>query len=286
MVIPGRKSDTRVTEARGPSIDSAPTGSPKVGSPEGGSAKIGMAASAGSPEGGSAAPVGAWRTATVKVVDHPGPNAVRLVLDVPDRIDHLPGQHYVVRLRAEDGYTAQRSYSVASAPHEAGVELFVERLPDGEVSGFLADVVQVGDQLEVRGPIGGWFVWRGNSQALAVGGGTGVVPLVAMLRHAVHIGRPELLRMAVSARTYQELPYARELLSGGAIVALTRGVHPAVTRAAGRLAAADVLSLITSDTTGFVCGSAAFADGASTLLVQAGLGADAIRVERFGATGS
>ena len=99
-------------------------------------------------------------------------------------MDHLPGQHYVVRLTAPDGYVAQRSYSIASPPADPLVELFVERLDDGEVSGFLADVVQPGDELEVRGPIGGWFVWDGDSPAVGVAGGSGVVPLVAMLRHA------------------------------------------------------------------------------------------------------
>lgn len=234
----------------------------------------------------SAAPAGAWRMATLREITHPNPNAVRIVLDVPDRIDHLPGQHYVVRLRAEDGYTAQRSYSVASAPHESGIELFVERLEDGEVSGFLADVVRVGDQLEVRGPIGGWFVWRGDVPALAVGGGSGVVPLVSMLRHASHIGRLNLLRMAVSARTYQELPYAAELVAGGAIVALTRGSDSSIGRVAERLSAADLLPLIGTDTRAFVCGSAGFSEAVSMLLVGAGLPAAMIRVERFGATGS
>ncbi len=224
--------------------------------------------------------------ATVREVSHPNPIGVRLLLDIPDRIDHLPGQHYVVRLRADDGYTAQRSYSVASAPHEPGIELFVERLADGEVSGFLADVVMAGDRLEVRGPIGGWFVWRGDSPALAVGGGSGVVPLVSMLRHAVHVGRPELLTLAVSARTYPELPYAAELLAGGATIALTRGRDPAVGRPSGRLAAADLMPLAAHVSTAFVCGSTGFAEAASTLLIEVGLPSPAIRVERFGPTGS
>ena len=103
------------------------------------------------------APIGGWREATVRSVDHPTPHGVRLRLEVPDRVDHLPGQHYVVRLTAEDGYRVQRSYSLASAPEDPQVELFVERLDDGEVSPFLADVVAPGDQLEVRGPIGLWF---------------------------------------------------------------------------------------------------------------------------------
>ncbi|MET3803622.1 ferredoxin-NADP reductase [Nakamurella sp. UYEF19] len=232
------------------------------------------------------APVGAWRTATVRQVDHPHPDAVRLRLDVPDRIDHLPGQHYVVRLRAEDGYTAQRSYSVASAPHESAIELFVERLEDGEVSGFLADVVVVGDQLEVRGPIGGWFVWRGDSPAVAVAGGSGVVPLISMLRHARHVGRTELLRLAVSSRTLESLPYASELLAAGATVALTRSADPQVLRPVGRLGSADIAALLTEAQTAFVCGSSGFADAVSTLLVDAGVASDDVRVERFGPTGS
>lgn len=234
---------------------------------------------------GPAAPVGAWRTAKVRDVSHPNPNAVRLLLDVPDRIDHLPGQHYVVRLRAEDGYTAQRSYSVASSPAEPGIELFVERLDDGEVSGFLADVVQVGDDLEVRGPIGGWFVWPATSPALLVGGGSGVVPLVAMIRHARDVGKLELLKIAVSARSLAELPYAAELMAADATVALSRVADATVVRAVGRLAAADLAPLLVEGASAFICGSAGFAEATSRLLVAAGVPTDAIRLERFGPTG-
>jgi len=107
------------------------------------------------------------------------------------RIDHLPGQHYVVRLTADDGCTAQRSYSVASPPSDPLVELFAERLEDGEVSSYLADAVQVRDELDVRGPIGGWFVWRGDVPAAGFAGASGVVPLVAMLRTpAISAGPP------------------------------------------------------------------------------------------------
>ena len=151
------------------------------------------------------------------------PRIVMLHLAVPDRIDHLPGQHYVVRLTAPDGYTAARSYSVSSAPSDPLLELCIERLDDGEVSGYLADVVELGDKLDVRGPIGGWFVWQGRTPAIAIGGGTGVVPLVAMHRHAVDLGTTSLLRLAVSGRTPAELPYADELMAAGARVAWTRG---------------------------------------------------------------
>ena len=229
------------------------------------------------------APSGGWRTATVTDVRHPLADAVRLRLDVADRIQHLAGQHYVVRLTAEDGYRAQRSYSVASAPDDPLVELFVERLFEGEVSTFLADVVEPGDQLEVRGPIGGWFVWDGERPALLVGGGTGVVPLVAMLRTARALGRADLLRIAVSSRTLAELPYADELLEAGALVVTTREAHGV--RGAGRLTAADLVPLWEPGQTAYVCGSAGFAEAASQLLVEFGVPASDVRVERFGPSG-
>jgi ferredoxin-NADP reductase len=229
------------------------------------------------------APSGGWRTATVVAVDHPIPRSVRLRLDVHDRIDHMPGQHYVVRLTAPDGYTAQRSYSVASAPGDPQVELFVERLEDGEVSTFLADVVEPGDELEVRGPIGGWFVWDGESRALLVGGGTGVVPFVAMLRTARTLGRSDLLRVAAATRTLAALPYAGELVDAGALVVTSREAHGI--RPAGRLSPADLVPLWEPGQTAYVCGSAAFAEAASQLLVGMGVPAPGIRVERFGPSG-
>lgn len=256
------------------------------------------------------APTGGWRAAVVTSVAHPSSRTVRIRLRVADRIDHLPGQHYVLRLTAEDGYTASRSYSVASPPSDPEVELFVERLDDGEVSTFLADVVQIGDELEVRGPIGGWFVWDGTTPALAIGGGTGVVPLVAMLRHARAIGRVELLRLAVSARTPADLPYADELIEAGSVVALSRplatlstssrlstsSIAPTVEKPAGRLVAADLQplidrfsigsSLMEPALTAFVCGSAPFAEALSSQLVELGMPAGSIRVERFGPSGA
>jgi ferredoxin-NADP reductase len=230
------------------------------------------------------APSGGWRTATVAGVRRPIQRSVELRLDVHDRVDHLPGQHYVVRLTAEDGYTAQRSYSVASAPSDPLVELFVERLDDGEVSTHLADVVEPGDELEVRGPIGGWFVWDGETPALLLAGGSGIVPFIAMLRHARDIGRPDLLRIAVSSRTLAELPYADELVEAGALIVLTREAHGI--RPAGRLAAAELVPLWEPGQTAYVCGSASFAEAASRLLVDGGVPATEIRVERFGPTGA
>jgi ferredoxin-NADP reductase len=229
------------------------------------------------------APIGGWTTAKVMHVEHPTPRAVILRLQIKDRVDHLPGQHYVIRLRAEDGYVAQRSYSVASPPSDPLIELWIERLTDGEVSGFLADVVQVGDDLEVRGPIGGWFVWDGSTPAVGVAGGSGAVPLVAMLRHAAVIGRPERLLLAVSARTLPDLPYPAELTAAGALIALSRTDQPG--RPAGRLTAAELQPLVVKDATTFVCGSAGFAEFASSLLVDLGCPSADVRVERFGPSG-
>ncbi|HZM66841.1 MAG TPA: FAD-binding oxidoreductase [Nakamurella sp.] len=231
----------------------------------------------------SPAPSGGWRHSVVREVMHPTARSVALRLDVRDRINHLPGQHYVVRLTADDGYTASRSYSVASAPSDPLVELWIERLDDGEVSTFLADVVQPGDELEVRGPIGGWFVWDGSTPAVGVGGGSGAVPLLAMVRHAVAIGRPELLRLAVAARTLSDLPFPDELAAAGALIALSRA--EGADRRAGRLTAAELGSLVTPGAVTFVCGSAAFAEFASQLLVTLGCPSADVRVERFGPSG-
>jgi ferredoxin-NADP reductase len=224
-----------------------------------------------------------WTTGRVDEVERIGDHLVRLRLEPAERTPHLPGQHCVIRLRAEDGYTAQRSYSVASAPGDPLVELFVERLDDGEVSTYLADVVEPGDELEVRGPIGGWFVWDGEIPALLLAGGSGVVPFVAMVRHARALGRGHLLRIAVSSRTLASLPYADELAAAGALIVLTREAHGI--RPAGRLTAADLVPLEEPGQTAYVCGSESFAEAATQLLIETGLPPEAIRVERFGPSG-
>jgi ferredoxin-NADP reductase len=232
---------------------------------------------------GCAAPKGAWCTGVVREVRHPVADAVLLRIEVQGRTQHLPGQHYVFRLTAEDGYTASRSYSVASAPGDPLLEFYVERLDDGEVSTYLADVVEPGDELELRGPIGGWFVWEGERPAVGVAGGTGVVPLVAMLRHARDLGREDLVRLAVSARTAAAIPYRDDL--AGQVVVTTREQYGG--RTAGRIVAADVAPLVEAapDADVFVCGSAGFAEAASSLLVELGVAPSVVRVERFGPTG-
>jgi ferredoxin-NADP reductase len=227
------------------------------------------------------APHGGWRPALVREVRRETPRTVVLRLDVTGRVPHMPGQRYVVRLTAEDGYTASRSYSVASAPSDPLVELCVERVDDGEVSTHLVDVVEPGDELDVRGPLGGWFAWAGVTAALAIGGGTGVVPLISMLRHARDIGHPERVCLIGAGRTLDELPYADELMTGCTGVALSREAAPDG-RPAGRIRAEDLVQHIAGRDVFFVCGSARFAETASRLLVDLGVTAGRIRIERFG----
>jgi ferredoxin-NADP reductase len=219
--------------------------------------------------------------------------ATTFALALERRTPHRAGQYVVLRLTAEDGYTAQRAYSIASPPeHPDGsdtLELTVELLPGGEVSEFLHEVVAPGDELEVRGPIGP-FSWPGDGPALLVGGGSGVVPLMAMLRLARRTGRADLLRVLVSARTPEELIYADELPGPGVHVVFSRAAGPAAPgapgRAAGRITAADVAPLVRGGEAVYVCGSSGFADAATALLQGAGVAAGAIRVERFGPTGT
>jgi len=235
---------------------------------------------------GSFPPPGRWQHARVTEIRRETATAksFRLALSEPD--PYLAGQHFLVRLTAPDGYRAQRSYSVASAPDGSGqIELTVERLPDGEVSSFLHDVVMVGDELEVRGPIGGWFVWPGDTPAVLLGGGSGVVPLMAMLRLARREGRAGLLSLVVSVRRPGDLYYASELPGPQSTVVYTRAAPPSWPRPAGRLSPADLPAPLPAGATGFVCGSARFADAATDLLMEAGMPTGRIRVERFGPTG-
>ncbi len=227
-----------------------------------------------------------WQTARVVSLRDETPRARTFRLALPEPRAHVAGQHYVLRLTAPDGYTAARSYSVASAPDDTGeIELTVEKLDDGEVSGFLHDVVEPGDELEVRGPIGGFFAWPGEKPALLVGGGSGVVPLMAMLRHARRTGRTDLVRLVVSARAPGDLYYADELPGPEALVVYTRHAPPEGGRTAGRLAVADVAPFVRGGEDVYVCGSPGFADTATAVLQAAGVPVGSIRVERFGPSG-
>ncbi len=225
----------------------------------------------------------AWTTGRIISKDLPAPDLVRLRMHVEDRQRHWPGQHYVIRLRAPDDYTAQRSYSLASDDDDPLVEFLVERLPDGEVSEFLADVAEVGDVLELRGPIGRWFRWDTYTPALCLVGGTGVVPAVAMTRAARRLGRADLLKVVAVGRNPGELPYADELAQAGATIAYTR--HSTSDRPLGPPTADEVTPLLAGVEVAYVCGSPRFADFAEGLLIASGLSPEAIRVEKFGVTG-
>ena len=229
-------------------------------------------------------PIGPWQDATVADIRTETPRVKTFALSLPNVTRHLAGQHFVVRLTAPDGYTAQRSYSVASPPGDGtSIELTVERFPDGEVSTFLHDELRVGDTLEVRGPIGGWFVWDGSTPALLIGGGSGVVPVMAMLRHARSIGATA--HLIVSARTPEDVIYADALTADDATVLYTRNATPGSSRPPGRITAEDIAPHINNDVTVFICGSAGFTDAATERTLEVGLDSDAIRTERFGPIG-
>ena len=222
-----------------------------------------------------------WQVATVSARRQETPRVVSLTFALPRWAAHLPGQHYDVRLTAPDGYTAQRSYSVASSPlDERVVQLTVDRLEDGEVSPYLTEVLVEGDQVELRGPLGGYFVWRGEAPLLLVGGGSGVVPLMAMLRHRRRAAPDVPARLLYSTRTVEDLIYADEL-----------GPETTVrlSRSEGRIDGPLVRSVAFPPADGgiaFVCGSDGFVEAAADLLVeQAGYAPGSIRTERFGATG-
>ena len=233
------------------------------------------------PAGGPKQP---WQQATVVSVVPQTERMTAFGLFLPKGRVHVPGQHIVVRLTAPDGYSAQRSYSIASAPTDGRhVELLVERLDDGEVSGYLHAEVRVGDRLAVRGPFGGWFVWNGRSPALLVGGGSGVAPLVSMLRYHRAAALTVPLHLLVSVRSPADLPYAAEYGAQTTIV-YTRIAPDGADRPAGRLDAATLRPLLIPDATVYVCGSGGFAEATSQLLVDLGVPAAGIRVERYGPT--
>jgi ferredoxin-NADP reductase len=227
---------------------------------------------------------GAWQVATVSRVKQETPMVKSFRLELPMWMPHLPGQHYDVRLTAPDGYRAQRSYSIASsALDEGGIELTIDRLDDGEVSPYFHDVVQEGDQVEVRGPFTSYFVWRGESPAVLVGGGSGVVPLMCMLRHKRRT-MPELdMRLLYSARSAAELIFADEL-GDDAVVTYTREPPPSWDGHTGRIDLALVEASAAGASIAFVCGTTGFVESASDLLLEAGMPAAAIRTERFGPT--
>jgi ferredoxin-NADP reductase len=233
------------------------------------------------------------KVATVERVIHETPQAVTLQMDVPDWPGHRAGQHVEVRLTAEDGYRAQRSYSIANPPEEPGVAITVERLDEGEVSPYLAEVVQEGDQLELRGPIGGWFTWdaRDGGPLLLVAGGSGLVPLMSMLRHRRAAGSDAPARLLLSAQRPEVVLYRSELEAlGDDVLTLTytRAAPPGWTGATRRVDRA-LLEQVAwppeAEPRIYICGPTGFVDAVADALVALGHRAERVRTERFGASG-
>jgi ferredoxin-NADP reductase len=225
------------------------------------------------------------------------PHVRSIVLEPQAWPGHRAGQHVDVRLTAEDGYQAQRSYSIASAPEDERLVLTVERLDDGEVSPYLADELRAGDELELRGPVGGYFVWEASfgGPLLLVGGGSGVVPLRAMLRHHRAVGSTVPVRLLYSARALDEIIYRDELMRLAenehvdVRFTLTREQPEGWRRYRGRIdrnLLEDVAWRPSEEPLVYVCGPTGFVETAASVLVELGHEAKRIRTERFGATGA
>jgi ferredoxin-NADP reductase len=239
-----------------------------------------------------------WLTATIRELRSETAHAKTLVLDV-DWSGHLAGQHVDIRLTAEDGYQAQRSYSIASAPENEFLELTVERVGDGEVSPYLVEEAREGDQFELRGPIGGYFTWSADQEGplMLVGGGSGLVPLMAMLRHRRAAGSQGDARLLLSARAVDDVLYAEELrelpgLGVRAHITLTRADAPpdwfGWEGHTGRIDREMLAALGPEPGSGariYVCGPTPFVEEAARLLVELGHAPRSVRTERFGPTG-
>jgi len=240
-----------------------------------------------------------WQLGTVGTIRDETPTVRSFTLALPGWSGHRPGQHVDLRLTAEDGYSVERSYSIASEPERSGeVDITVERIDGGEVSPFLHEVVVPGDRLEIRGPIGGYFVWEAalGGPLLLVAGGSGVVPLMAMARHRARSGMSIPARLLFSSRTSDEIIYRDELdqlaaASDGfdVIHTLTREQPlgwTGFTRRIDEAMLADALEPLGSATRAYACGPTALVEVVANGLVRLGLPPDRIRTERFGPTGT
>jgi ferredoxin-NADP reductase len=235
-----------------------------------------------------------WQVATIGAVTDETANVRTLELDVPDWAGHEAGQHVDIRLTAEDGYVAERSYSIASAPGEP-VAITVERLADGEVSPYLTEEVRPGDEIEIRGPIGGYFVWSGDDPdkpLLLVAGGSGVVPFRSILRHRSRIRSTVPVRLLYSARSLPDVIYRAELDAQRdgveVIYTLTRQQPPGWTGHSGRVMESllrEVAWPPAEQPLTFVCGPTAFVETVATALVSLGYPAGQVKTERYGGVG-
>ncbi|MGH2592778.1 MAG: ferredoxin reductase [Anaerolineae bacterium] len=239
-----------------------------------------------------------WQIATLTAIQPETPKVKTLTLALPNWMLHRAGQHYDVRLTAPDGYQAQRSYSIASEPERMGeIDLTVERLADGEVSSYLHDVLAPGDQIEVRGPIGGYFVWEAGmgGPLLLVAGGSGVVPLMAMIRHRAAAGAGIPTRLLYSSRTPEDVIYWSELeklraANTGLEIfhTFTRAQPPGWSGYARRIdnqMLSEVVKPLGKSLQAFVCGPTLLVEAVANGLVQIGVKPSQIRTERFGPSG-
>lgn len=243
-----------------------------------------------------------WQLGTVIEIREETPTVKSLVLDPLGWPGHLAGQHVDVRLTAPDGYQAQRSYSIASAPGDRSVMITVERLADGEVSPYLTDEIKVGDQLEFRGPIGGYFVWDTNgdrdkaSPLFLVAGGSGIVPLMSMIRHRARSKIEVPTRLLYSSRTYDDVIYQKELVqfksqdaSLSVFQSLTRGQPPnwpGYSRRIDQEMLAETVWQVDQEPVAYVCGPTALVESVATYLQDFGYKPESIKTERFGPTGT
>jgi ferredoxin-NADP reductase len=238
-----------------------------------------------------------WQSANLVERIDETPQVRSLVLDVPDWPGHQPGQHVDVRLTAADGYPAERSYSIATPADGNRVTITVERIDDGEVSPYLVDELQVGDRLELRGPIGGWFVWRPDlgGPLLLAAGGSGLVPLMAMVRARIDSGTGVPVRLLVSSRSVDDVIYGSELdaIANGhagleVIQTLTRAQPPGWSgygRRVDREMLAEIAWPVVEKPRCYVCGPTGFVEAVASALVDLGHDPQNVRTERFGPTG-
>jgi ferredoxin-NADP reductase len=238
-----------------------------------------------------------WQFGTLADIVQETPRVASLYFDIPEWQGHLAGQHVDVRLTADDGYVAERSYSIATPPEDRRVALTVERLEDGEVSPYLVGELRLGDKLELRGPIGGFFVWRAgdNRPLFLIGGGSGVVPLMAMLRHRERMNSKAPARLLYSSRTFADIIYHEELdrlaAAGDGIEVfhtLTREKPQGwkgFTRRVDQAMMQEVAWPKEQMPAVYICGPTTFVEAAASLLVTMGYPPISIKTERFGATG-
>jgi ferredoxin-NADP reductase len=238
-----------------------------------------------------------WELGEVVEIIDETPKVRSIVLDVPEWIGHRAGQHVDVRLTAEDGYQAQRSYSIASAPEDQRLALTVEGVPDGEVSSYLVGELRTGDMIELRGPVGGYFVWEADmgGPLLLIAGGSGIVPLMSMLRHRNASGAEVGAKLLYSSRSWEEVIYRDELerlasaTHGPEVVhTLTRSQPPGWTGYARRVDGqmlAETAWPASGMPSAFVCGPTPFVESVAAALVLLGYPTTTVKTERFGPTG-